>query len=122
MPEAVLLYDGDCPLCRGVRDWVARSVRPGTIEFVSCQSQDLHLVAPEVSYDVCMEAIHLILPGRRIYVGEQAFERLLPLLRGKAWLRHTFKVPGLRFLARLSYRYIARHRQELSAFFLKKNS
>lgn len=52
-------------------------------------------------------AMHLIVPGGRVYAGADAVPQLLRLFPGKRWLAPFFGVPGVLPLARRVYAWIA---------------
>src|SRR5690554_4623082 len=116
--SALLIYDGDCPVCCAARDWVLRHSRSGVIKPVRCQSAERAVLAPHIDEAVCMEAMHLVLPDGRSYAGDTAVRQLLPLLKpGWSWLRFGFYLPGSGLVTPHIYRYIARHRYNLAALF-----
>jgi len=120
MANAILIYDGECPLCLRAKDWIARNDPHHAIELLPCQSDERPVKAPQISYDACMESIQLVFPDGRVYSAERAFERLLPFLPRWAWLGYGFKVPGMRFAAAPIYQWIARHRLQVSGLFAHK--
>ncbi len=115
-PGAVLIYDGDCPLCRGAADRIRDNAAPGTFEFLPCQSDELARRFPGIARAACLEAMHLVLPGGAVLVGEKALPEILARLRGR---RHRiaaalFRLPGAGILSRTFYRWLAGHRYHLS--------
>jgi predicted DCC family thiol-disulfide oxidoreductase YuxK len=113
--KALVLYDGDCPLCRkSVRllrglDW------PGALGFVNVRDpeQAPDLPAP-VPRQRLLEEMHLLTPdGRHVYHGFEAFRWLawrLPLL----WAAAPFLyLPGMRALGQRLYLWVARNRFRL---------
>ena len=122
MAKALLIYDGDCPLCQNARRWVETHAAPGTIETLPCQSEELGARVAGLALEECLEAMRLVTPDGRVYVGAEALEALLPQLRGPwSWLRGLFRVPGMRRLAPLFYAGVARNRHALSAMVVKKS-
>jgi len=121
MPAALLIYDANCPMCTRAQAWIARHAQPGALEYLGCQSDERARRVPQMSEEECMEAMQLVLEDGRIFAATAAFERLLPRLRGP-W-RHLallFRVPGVRSLAPLAYRVIARNRMTLSGLLARK--
>jgi hypothetical protein len=55
-------------------------------------------------------AMHLVLPGGRVFSGADAVPELGKLLPGKRWWTWGFAVPGVRGAARRIYRRIAERR------------
>jgi len=120
MDTAILLYDGDCPMCRRARDWVDARRDPGLLELMPCQSDDREARAPQVSEADCLEAMQLVMPDGTVHAGEQAFAHLFGLLKRGRWRGWVFRVPGAHVLAAPVYRLIARNRMHLSGFFLTR--
>jgi predicted DCC family thiol-disulfide oxidoreductase YuxK len=112
--KALVLYDGQCPLCqRSVRllrrlDWLGRlayrdarhpeALPPGT---------------PPLDPQRLLEEMHVITPGRRVLHGFRALRWLawrLPLL----WLlAPLLYIPGVPWLGQKLYLWIARNRLHL---------
>lgn len=61
-----------------------------------------------------MAAMVLVLPGGRTLAGADAVPELLRAMKGWRWLASAFAVPGVTFLARPAYRWVARNRYSLS--------
>jgi len=122
MARAMLIYDGECPMCLRARDWVAAHAEPGAIDLVPCQSEERETRAPQVSYEACMEAMQLVTEGGDVYSGPDAFPPLLARTRNRKWLAWAFNVPGMGLLWPPLYRWIARHRLQLSGLFASKEA
>lgn len=113
--KAVVLYDGECPLCRrGVRilkrlDWLRR------LQYQDCRDA-AHLppcAVPLVPREL-IEQMHLVTPDRRrVRVGFGAFRWMawrLPLTLPVAPLLY---VPGVPWLGRKAYLWVAKNRFDL---------
>ena len=120
MSKALLLYDGECPICLRARDWIDRHRMPEKLELMPCQDEARPQRAPQVAYEDCMEAMQLVLADGTVYSGADAFEHLFPLLKRWRWLVFLFKIPGVSLIARPVYRWIARNRLGLSGLFIRK--
>lgn len=113
---AVLIYDGECPICRGAADWVRRNAVTGAFDYLSCHSEELTRRFPAIERAACLQAMHLVLPDGTILVGEKAVPEILSRLRGR---RHRFaaalfRVPGAEILSRVFYRWFAGRRYHIS--------
>ena len=108
---AVLIYDAECPVCRGAVDWVRRNAPdPAVFEYLPCRSAETRTRFPAVREADCMRAVHIVLADGTVLAGEKAVPeivRRLPRWRRAAAL---FSLPGAGFLSRLLYRWIAAHR------------
>lgn len=115
MDGAILIYDGECPLCLAARDWLARRLPPGAVEFLPCQSEERARRAPQVASEACLQAVHLVLPDGTVYAGADALPHLLRLMRGWCWTVPAWRIPGLCRLMPVAYGWIAGNRRALSA-------
>lgn len=114
MNKAVLIYDGECPLCRGSVRLVQSSVRSGELELLPFQAPDRATRYPELTEEACQQGIQLVLPDGRAVAGSEAVPETLARLRGWRWLSHVLRTPGVKLLVRYLYRWIARNRYTLS--------
>lgn len=120
MNQAILVYDGECSICVGARDWVARRARAGRILFLPCQSEALSQKVPGLSREACMSAMQLVLPDGTIYAADKAVVALLPMLRGWRWVAPLARVPGAGLVLPYVYEWIARNRYALSGLLAGK--
>lgn len=111
---AVVIYDGECPVCQGGMRWVERRALPGQFEFLPCQSPERRARFPWMAEEICLEAVQLVLSDGRVLSGDVAIPEILKRLRGWRWLARLFRLPGMKFLAAPAYRWVARHRYALS--------
>ena len=113
---AVLIYDGECAVCRGAAEWVRGNAAPDAFEFFSCHSEELSRRFPAIERGACLQAMHLVLPDGSILIGEKAVPEILSRLRRRRhrWAAALFRVPGAGFLSRAFYRWFAGHRYRIS--------
>jgi len=113
---AVLIYDGECPVCRGAAEWVRRNAAPDAFEFFSCHSEELPRRFPAIERAACLQAMHLVLPDGSILIGETAVPELLSRLRRRRhrWAAAPLRLPGAEVLSRAFYRWFAGHRYRIS--------
>lgn len=112
---AVLIYDAECPFCRGAVEWVRRrTTSPDAFEFLPCRSPEARERFPAIGEDACLRAAHLVLPGGRILAGGDAIPEILRRL--PRWNRTAalFSLPGAASLSRALYRRVAARRHRLS--------
>jgi predicted DCC family thiol-disulfide oxidoreductase YuxK len=112
--RAVLVYDGECPMCAGAAAWIARRAVPGGFELLPCQSPERLRRFPALPENACLEAMQLVLPDGRILAGAGALPEILGRLRGWGWLVAAFRLPGVGRAAPVVYRWVARHRHAIS--------
>ena len=111
---AVVIYDGECPICQGGVRWLERRARPGQFEFLPCQSPERRARFLWMAEEACLEALQLVLPGGRVLAGEAAVREILRRLNGWRWVGRLFGLPGVKLFAPRLYRWVARHRYAIS--------
>ncbi len=115
MGPSVLIYDGDCALCRASALWILRRARGADdLEILPCRSPARRLRFPQITEEVCMTAMQLVQPDGRVLAGADAVPELLRRMPRWRWLAHLFALPGARPVARRVYAWIARHRVRIS--------
>ncbi len=111
--KSTVVFDGDCSFCRR---WVARITsrdRDGVFELVARQTEGLTERFPGLAEGDFDTGMRLITPDDAIHVGADAAYQIARRLRywcAIAWLYH---VPGIHWLTRAAYAWIAAHRQSL---------
>ena len=107
----VLLYDGDCAICRRAVDWVRRTL-PVQPDVQAFQSADL--LALGVSRAEASRAIQWIEPSGRVSAGHFAAARLL-VSNGPPWslVGWLMFVPPVSWVAAGLYRLMAWGRRYL---------
>ena len=114
-PRAVLIYDGECAMCRASALWLMRlAITGGELEILPCRSAPRRARFPEISDEACMTAMQLVLPDGRTLTGADAVPELLHRIGWLSWLATAFALPGARPLARRVYVWIAKNRMRLS--------
>ncbi len=114
---AVLIYDGDCALCRSSALWIMRRAMAGgasEFELLPCRSSARLQRFPQVREETCLAAMQLVLPDGRVLGGADAVPEILLRIPRWRWLARFFALPGVRPVARRIYAWIARNRMRLS--------
>ena len=105
-----LIYDGECGLCQRAVERLRRWDREHRLRYIPFQDEEavrrFGLALPALA-----AAMHLVLPGGRVFAGADAVPELGRLLPGKRWWAWGFALPGVRPLARRVYARIARGRR-----------
>ncbi len=113
--KAVVLYDGDCPLCqRTVRilkklDWLGR------LAYHSARDTD-HLPPSDVPLDHArmLEEMHVLTADRkRVYIGFQAVRWILWRLPATIAIAPLLYIPGIPQLGNRLYLWVAKNRLDL---------
>jgi len=112
---AVLIYDGDCAMCRASAMWIMRrALSRGALEILPCRSDARRRRYPDIAEATCLTAMQLVLPDGRVLAGGDAVPEILRRVRGWGWVASVFSVPGARPIARRVYAWIARNRMRIS--------
>jgi len=119
MPAApyTLLFDSDCPMCTfqsrllSWLDWFSR------VEMVPLKDPRAAEIAPGITREDLLEAIHCVTPEGAVHRGARAIRFLglrIPLL---VPLGLFLWIPGVIFVAERIYAWISRNRHLLSRLF-----
>lgn len=110
MTRLSVLYDGGCKLCRASVARVRHMDPRGRIELVDLHDPSVPERFPQIDFEEAMRLMQAVGPAGRVYSGADAWARIglaLPGWKLVAWL---FFVPGIHFIARHFYGWIARNR------------
>ncbi len=110
----VLIYDAQCPVCSGTIKWIEKNEIPGSFEMVPCQSESMSARFPGVPMDNCMKALHLVLPGGNVLVGEEALPEILARTGRFRMAALLFRLPGAALISRILYRWFADRRYRIA--------
>jgi predicted DCC family thiol-disulfide oxidoreductase YuxK len=115
--QHIVLYDDECPLCTfqmKVLSWLDWRDRLALVPLSGARAKD---IAPSLTREDLMEAIHCVTPEGRIYRGARAIRFLgmrLPLL---VLVALFLWIPGVIIFAEAIYGVISRNRLVLSRLF-----
>jgi predicted DCC family thiol-disulfide oxidoreductase YuxK len=110
-PLPVLIYDGDCGICRRLVEFARRRLRP-TAELRA--GAQLDVTAYGLTDAECAQALQFVAADGRVHSAQNAVSGLL-LVSGRIWrpAGHLLRLPGVNALAGLGYRWVARNRYRL---------
>jgi predicted DCC family thiol-disulfide oxidoreductase YuxK len=95
--------------------WIAlHAIREDSFEFIPCQSAERRRRFPEMSDEVCLKSLQLVLSHNQILSGDIALPEILSRLRGFGWLAILFRVPVIKLLLHVVYHWIANNRYIIS--------
>ena len=112
-----VLYDDECPLCQFQMKVLSWLDWRNALAIVPLSDPQAKAVAPSLTREDLLEAIHCVTPAGRIYRGARAIRFLgmrLPLLIPVALF---LWIPGVIFLAEIVYAWVSRNRLLLSRVF-----
>jgi len=112
--HAVLIYDGECPVCRKTAAWIRENMRKDAFEMIPCQSGEARKRFPFIEQAVCMQAMQLILPDGEVLSAEKALPEIVKRLKRYSPAAALFEFPGAGLLARSFYRWLADNRYHIA--------
>ena len=112
--RAVIIYDGECPVCQKTVAWIRENMRKDSFELIPCQSEEARERFPFVEQAICMQAMQLILPDGKVLSGEKALPEILKRLKRYSPVATLFDLPGSEVLARSFYRWFANNRYHIA--------
>ena len=114
MSEQVIevFFDGGCPYCRREMRWLHRRDRRGRIRFTDIAASGFDARTTGVPWETLMDRIHARLPDGRMLEGVEVFRRLYTAI-GFGPLVALTRLPGVKQLLDLAYRWFARNRLRL---------
>lgn len=118
----VLIYDGECPLCRRAVEWVRERDPAGRFEFLPCQAEDRAARFASMPESKCLESVQLALPDGRVLSGADTLPAIFERLRGWSFLAGALRLPGIRHVSPRVYHWIATNRHQLSAIVVLKKT
>jgi predicted DCC family thiol-disulfide oxidoreductase YuxK len=78
---AVIIYDGQCPVCQKTVAWIRENMLKDSFEMVPCQSEEARKRFPFVEQAICMQAMQLVLPEGKVLGGEKALPEIVKRLK-----------------------------------------
>jgi predicted DCC family thiol-disulfide oxidoreductase YuxK len=106
-----VLYDGACGLCRRSRRTLERLDGAGRLSFVDIHDPDVAAREfPALRWDDLMDEMHVLDPEGRSTRGFFAFRTLAGVLPALRALWPLLWIPGVPFVGRRVYRWVARTR------------
>jgi len=109
-----VLYDGRCVFCTNQSRRLLALARPSSLELVDFQQPRSLDRFPGLSYEACMQAMHLVAPNGQVFRGFEAIVQALGTRPTLRWPVRVYYVPGIRQLCDALYRWIARNRYRIS--------
>lgn len=106
---ATCIYDGDCGFCSRCVAWASRR---SDVRFEPFQRTDLATIG--ITEEAAATAVHFVGADGHVVRGGAAVAAVLRECRG-AWplLGMAMRVPGIRSIAEVAYRIVARNRHRL---------
>jgi len=112
--RVVLIYDGQCPVCRKTIAWIRENMRKDAFEMLTCQAEEARQRFPDIKQAVCMQAMQLVLPDGQVLAGEKALPEILKRLKRFSPAAALFALPGSEVISRSFYRWFADNRYHIA--------
>lgn len=107
----ILIYDGECGLCRKSARWCRQRLHPDVGVVPSQQLSDEELAALGISRDDVRRAAWWIEEDEPPAEGAAAVAKTLVAMGGRqARIGRLLELPGARLVARGAYRWVAKNR------------
>ena len=117
MPDKLLvLWDADCGFCSSVIAWFALQDRHRRLNDCPIDRAPRALLAGHGA--AMREAIHVVTPAGQVHRGAAAVAEML-LAVDHRWIGSLLRTPGIRLIAEIGYRIVARNRARISAWLSK---
>ena len=117
MKPHIVLYDDECPLCTFQMKMLSWLDWRNQLALLPLSDPKAAEIAPQLTREDLLEAIHCVTPEGRIYRGARALRFVgmrLPLLIPMALF---LWIPGVIWFAEIAYQGISRNRHLLSKIF-----
>jgi predicted DCC family thiol-disulfide oxidoreductase YuxK len=120
MKQIYVFYDGECGLCRRVREWLASQPAYIKLVFHPFQSEAAHRLCPDLDRFRPSEQLIALADDGALYSGEKAWLICLYALRDyRRWAR-KLATPALRPLAQRLCMMVSHNRLKLSQALLQR--
>jgi len=107
----LVAYDGECPRCCRIVDWVQRRDRWGLVVAFPLQNAELLRMAPELAGRPLQLEIHAVDTGnRRVHAGAFVLPEILRRLPLWCLFAPLMSLPGISAIARRVYLWLAGRR------------
>lgn len=107
--EIEVFYDGDCPLCRREIAMLQRWDRNDRLCCTDIAANDFDAARVGKTHQELMGEIHGRLPDGQLVTGVEVFRRVYSAV-GFGWLVPLTRLPGVRQVLDVTYRWFARRR------------
>lgn len=108
-----VFYDGACPLCIREMRMLGRRDRKQRIRFVDISTADFDAASVGLTLRVMMDRIHGRLPDGTVIEGVEVFRRLYAAV-GFGPIVTLTRLPGVRQILDVAYRWFAKNRLRLA--------
>ena len=110
--QHLVLYDGGCRLCTRSKRWLTRLDWRGRLRLadITTEWDRLSRVHPTLRFEACTRSMDVVAPDGRITSGFDALRTIAWVVPTLTWLAPLLYFPGVPFVGRRVYGFVARHR------------
>jgi predicted DCC family thiol-disulfide oxidoreductase YuxK len=105
-----VVYDSECGLCTGVKDWIGRQAALVPLEFVASNSAEARRRFPQLPPG----ELAVVSGAGEVWLGNHAWIVCLWALRDYRDWAHRLSSPLLTFMAREAFAVVSRNRSGIS--------
>lgn len=109
----VVLYDGQCNLCVNTVNVLRKLGTTANLEYIDLQQADVSAIVPNVDQSQLLAQLHVVEAEGQLFRGADAIVRIMRTIPQLRWISFIYRIPGLKPLADVLYRIIAKHRYRL---------
>ena len=117
--KPILIYDGECSFCRL---WIDYWMQITGDQIAYEPFQRVELQFPQIPHDQFVKSVQLVTETGEVFSGANAVFHSLSYHPGRAWMLWCYqRVPLVKPLSEICYRFIAQHRDgfyKISRFLL----
>ena len=110
MAQLTVLYDGACNLCRASVARVRRMDPRARVELLDLHDASVPARFAQLDLDEAMHLMQAVDPAGQVYSGADAWAQIGLALPGWKFVAWLLLVPGIHFVARHFYAWVARNR------------
>src|SRR5215471_667428 len=109
-----VIYDEQCEICQAGVSWLKILDHDKLVVAHPIDPASLPRIHPNLDIEACLRELHLITPEGKVEVGADAVIRLARLFAETRLIGNVAGAPGIRWISRMMYRFVALNRYALS--------
>lgn len=113
--QPTIIYDGECSFCQQQMDRIRKWDREGAFACRPRQDETVEQDFPALKQQDFNSGIRLVEPDGTVYVGADAIYHMTRRMPRWRWLAWIYRVPGISFLAKHAYQWVAANRHRFGS-------
>lgn len=106
----IVVYDGQCRICRGQIARLAHWDTRGDLAYLSLHDPEVHRRWPDLTHEMLMREMWVIEARGTKHAGPEAVRYLCRRLPSLRFAKVLLAIPGMMLAVRAGYRFVARWR------------